>query len=165
MDVRQCLVCGQPFTPITGNGKYCSAICAEMGGRKRRQEWEARTGYLAKKRVYAQERRNAKKVEKAAAKAEATQRRAEERERLRLQREALSLSGAAEGRPADGAGGNTSVDYWESFKKCDLLFAEQSGKTSRTEVNGIPVQAADFGQLVHDTIVQGHPIIVRVCHD
>jgi hypothetical protein len=166
MERKRCLVCGQIFTPINGNSKYCSEICLNNGKRIRRKEWETRTGYLEKKRIYAQERRSAIKAAAEAERKIASHRKQPEQpqQRMTLQEHDIPESLLKLIQTA-GTGGNITPEHWESFKEYDLQLADASRAISRTEVNGISILFDDFGQLVHDTIVQGHPIIVRVCHD
>ena len=53
----ECVICGNQFVRTGGNTKYCSDDCKKAGQKKRRQEWEKRTGYKEKQRQAANERR------------------------------------------------------------------------------------------------------------
>lgn len=166
METRNCTVCGRAFIPLSANGKYCSGTCADRGQAIRRREWENRTGYREKRRIQAQERRDAIKAAAEADREAAAQQKAEEQARRRSEPQEQETAGSlGRLRQAGRAGGNITPEYWEAFKEYDLEFAAESGQISRTEVNGIPVQAADFGRLVCDSIIGGSPIITRVKHE
>lgn len=165
MEKRPCLVCGQMFTPITPNAKYCGKTCADIGSKTRRSEWEKRTGYLEKKRIEAQQRRDTIKAAAEAERQAAAQQKLEERERRRAEEreqqpenELSRLLDAAEH-------GNRSLSYWQAYRDYDLKYAADNGFISGTEVNGIPTAAEDFAQLVCESIAAGNRIIERVTYE
>lgn len=175
METRNCIVCGRAFIPLSANGKYCSVTCADKGQSIRRREWETRSGYREKRRIQAQERRNAIKAAAEADRAESAKKAEQKRNRQNNRRRKAArntlLQAAQQGDAlarlmlATATGGNKTPEYWNAFAAYDLQRAADFGKESRTEVNGIPVQAEDFGRLVCESIIDGKPIITRVRHE
>ncbi len=174
MEKRQCLVCGQTFTPTTGNGRYCSPTCATIGNAQKRREWEQTSGYLERKRLQAKQRRDAIKAAAEADRAESAKKAEQKRNRQNNRRRKAArntlLQAAQQGDAlallhiAATGGGNCTPEYWEAYKQYDLKQAANAGKISQTEVNGISVQSADFGRLVCETIITGQPITTRARH-
>lgn len=157
MEKRHCLVCGQPFTPITGNNLYCGPTCAKTGNARKRKEWEARSGYREKKRIEAQQRREAIKAAEQAEREAALQRRLEQ---LSSDRSEPTKTDPFSQMLESGKNGNRSPEYWEAYKAYSLAWAKQFGKIDMSTVNGIPIISENFGQLVSDSIAESGRILV-----
>ena len=161
-----CKVCGRLFIATNPNSKYCSGTCRAEGRQRIRKAWEARTGYIEKKRIQARESR-ARAAEElqwiSFARGKQRQQRfdqdLEEREAEKLsQLRKAAAAGDADARMELATIGE-EIDwpsYWSAYRDSEIEYAKNSGRSGERIVNGIPVSDPDFVEKVLAAIeVQG----------
>lgn len=160
--VISCIICGKEFTAEAANAKYCSMECRQKGRYQRRKDWEKETGFLEKQRKKMQNYRDKITEQERIAQEEEAKKAARNRKRQQTRRlnklKALLIRDAEEGNPAakmillSQEKGNTSPEYWDAFKACELRYADSIHKKSATTVNGISIDNEEFGLAVSISI-------------
>lgn len=147
MQKVMCIICGKEFKTQGGNVKYCSEKCRRDGQRKRRIEWEKRTGYKEKQRLAAAEHRVelARIAEQEEKEAQRKRKAAETKAKRKKEREEtaeLEVKAAAGNKIAHMKlalkKGNV-LEYWRMYKEIYMEDNERFDMIGKNMVGGIDV--------------------------
>lgn len=152
----ECIVCGEKFSTVTRNGKYCSPLCRATGAKQVREEWERTTGYKVKQRQRMRDKRKEeqsaltrhKKIHRTTTN-EISQDKAEDRkiqrfEDIRKKAKQGDLHALQELALANG----NFLEYWRLYKEKILKSERKFGNVGLHLVGGIDIHEESFEYLV-----------------
>lgn len=142
-----CAICGKEFEVKGGNVKYCGMDCKREGQRRRRKEWEVRTGYREKQRQAASDYRAERYriAEQEAKEANRKKKAAETKARRKKERQ---INAILEARASNGdkvalmrmaLKQKNTLEYWRIYKEFIIEENERLNMVGKNTVGGIDV--------------------------